>query len=121
MSLRSFLFFTVIALFSISLPATQAQDTYSLERGDIITVVNGETIGTINQYQRLVRISNFKIEFSIRKSNGTEMSLTTTLRKARGCNLRFGTDIAHNRGDGVRVTFVHPKGPGSRCQVVNKP
>ena len=42
MSLRSFLFFTVIALFSISLPATQAQDTYSLERGDIITVVNGE-------------------------------------------------------------------------------
>ena len=63
-------------------------------------------------------ISNFKIEFSIRKSNGTEMNLTTT-RKARNC-FRFGTDIAHNH-DGVRVTFVHPKGPYSSCQVVTKP
>ena len=105
---------------SCLLAESNAAEVYQLERGDIITVINGEKIVNVNQYQRLVRISNFKIEFSIRKSNGTELDLTTTLRKARNCNFRFGTDIAHNRGDGVRVTFVHPKGPGSSCQVVTK-
>ena len=121
MLFKSIVRFMVFVLFMTAMSTTYAQDVYQLERGDIITVVNGEKIVNVNQYQRLVRISNFKIEFSIRKSNGTEMNLTTTLRKARNCNFRFGTDIAHNRGDGVRVTFVHPKGPGSSCQVVTKP
>ncbi|MBA61470.1 MAG: hypothetical protein CMJ76_03805 [Planctomycetaceae bacterium] len=110
------------ALMSLTCVLTEsnAAEVYQLERGDIITVVNGEKIVNVNQYQRLVRVSNFKVEFSIRKSNGSEMNLTTTLRKSRNCNFRFGTDIAHNRGDGVRVTFVHPRGPGSSCQIVTK-
>ncbi len=117
-SLKSLVMFALFTSVMLVSKGVLAEEVYSLERGDIITVVNGEKIVNVNQYQRLIRASNFKIEFTIRKSNGTVMDLTTTLRKSRNCNFRFGTDIAHNRGDGVRITFVNRKGPGGSCQVI---
>ena len=42
-----------LVLFMTAMSTTYAQDVYQLERGDIITVVNGEKIVNVNQYQRL--------------------------------------------------------------------
>lgn len=102
--------------------ATQAQpvgaNTYTLEKGDVITEVNGSKIVKVNQYQKLIRHSNPDIYFKIRKTNGQELSLRAVLRNRVTCNARFAVDIATNRGDGVRVTVVAPRSPARVCSIV---
>lgn len=96
----------------------EGSNTYTLEKGDVITEVNGTKIVKVNQYQKLIRHSNPDIYFKIRKTNGKELSLHAVLKNRVTCNARFAVDIATNRGDGVRVTVVAPRSPARVCSIV---
>ena len=89
-----------------------------VEKGDVIIEVNGTKIVKVNQYQKLIRHSNPDIYFTVRKTNGKEVSLHAVLKNRVTCNARFAIDIAHNRGDGVRVTVVAPRSPARVCSLV---
>ena len=113
---------TATLLLLVSVSAIQAQpegsNTYSVEKGDVIIEVNGTKIVKVNQYQKLIRHSNPDIYFTVRKTNGKEVSLHAVLKNRVTCNSRFAIDIAHNRGDGVRVTVVAPRSPARVCSLV---
>lgn len=96
----------------------EGSNTYSVEKGDVIIEVNGTRIVKVNQYQKLIRHSNPDIYFKIRKTSGQEVSLHAVLKNRVTCNARFAVDIAHNRGDGVRVTVVSPRSPARVCSIV---
>ena len=91
------------------------QRPYRLERGDVITAVNGQTIRGRDDMRNAVARSPQRMQFSVRTASGQHINLETTLDSS---GYRFGIVMQDNPGGGVRVMSVDPNTPATRVVIV---
>jgi len=91
----------------------------SLQPGDVIFSVNGQTLLDADEFWDAVKRSPPTMAFTIRDRNTRRvLHLETALRVGRGS--RFGVAGSDDYSDGIHVVGVDAGSPGSRAIVVKK-
>ncbi len=93
------------------------QPVWRPEVGDRIVEVNGRTIHRQADYVQAVKNSPTTMVFRLWDAKTGKTFLMRTQLNPQGADSRFGVGAENAAEGGVRVTYVMPGYPGTRCQV----
>lgn len=98
-------------------PIRWSRPVYRPEAGDMILEINGRRIRNFDDYYAAVKNSPQTMTFVLGDAKSGKKLLLRTELNPPGADSRFGVGGENAPGGGVRVKYVMPGYPGSRCQL----
>jgi len=94
-----------------------SRPTYRPEVGDMILEINGRTVRNFDDYWRAVKSSPTTMTFVLSEARSGKKFLMRTQLNPPNAKSRFGVSGENAPGGGVRVKYIMPGYPGTRCQL----
>ena len=94
-----------------------SRPTYRPEVGDMILEINGRAIRNFDDYYRAVKSSPTTMTFVLGEARSGKKFLMRTQLNPPSAKSRFGVGGENAPGGGVRVKYIMPGYPGTRCQL----